>query len=159
MSAGIQFAELLAYNEEENRRWKQFFSRHPQALDLPLDIAGDVGKLVLHIFAVELFFANAVSDGEKIDLDKLPSETLDEIFLIGERASGMYREFLAKAKPEDWVEAIGVGFGELRASRRKLVAQALTHSLRHWAQISTFLRQQGLKQEWNHDFLMSKAIE
>jgi uncharacterized damage-inducible protein DinB len=46
-----------------------------------------------------------------------------------------------------------------KASRRKLVTQALTHSMRHWAQISTFLRQQGLKQEWTHDFLMSKAME
>jgi uncharacterized damage-inducible protein DinB len=47
----------------------------------------------------------------------------------------------------------------VKASRRKLLAQALTHSMRHWAQIATFLRQQGLKQEWNHDFLLSNAME
>jgi len=35
----------------------------------------------------------------------------------------------------------------------------VTHSLRHWAQISTYLRQQELKQQWNHDMLMSKAME
>jgi len=40
-----------------------------------------------------------------------------------------------------------------------MVAQALTHSIRHWAQISTYLRQQGLKQEWSHDLLMSEAME
>jgi uncharacterized damage-inducible protein DinB len=45
------------------------------------------------------------------------------------------------------------------ASKRKLIAQAFTHSLRHWAQIFTYLRQQGLKQEWNHDLLMNKAMQ
>jgi hypothetical protein len=45
------------------------------------------------------------------------------------------------------------------ARQRKLIAQAFTHSLRHWAQISTYLRQQELKQQWNHDLLMSKAME
>src|SRR5256886_11902841 len=61
MTDGIQFSELLEYLRGENQRWIRFFARHPQALDLPLDIAGSVRKLILHIFAVELFFANAVS--------------------------------------------------------------------------------------------------
>jgi uncharacterized damage-inducible protein DinB len=100
-----------------------------------------------------------VSAGEKVDPDLLPSETLDEIFAISEQAAHVYKDFFAKAKPEDWMEAVTLSFGGLNASRRKLVAQAFTHSLRHWAQISTFLRQQGLKQEWNHDWLMSKAVE
>ena len=54
---------------------------------------------------------------------------------------------------------VELGRINLKASKRKLVAQALTHSMRHWAQISTFLRQQGLKQEWNHDFLLTKAMQ
>jgi hypothetical protein len=40
MNDGIHFGEFPDYIEEENRRWKQFFGRHPEALDLPLDIAG-----------------------------------------------------------------------------------------------------------------------
>jgi hypothetical protein len=40
-----------------------------------------------------------------------------------------------------------------------MVAQALTHSMRHWAQIATFLRQQEFKQDWNHDFLLTRAME
>jgi hypothetical protein len=65
VKAGIQFDELLAYTEEENQRWQQFFARHPEALDLPLDIAGNVRELVRHIFAVELFFANQVTAEKK----------------------------------------------------------------------------------------------
>jgi hypothetical protein len=35
MNDGIHFGEFLDYIEEENRRWKQLFGRHPEALDLP----------------------------------------------------------------------------------------------------------------------------
>lgn len=159
MNDGIQFAELLAYTEEENERWKEFFARNPAALDLPLDIAGTVRELVLHTFAVELYFANAILGLEKINPETLPSGTLDELFGLGEQAARRYREFFAKATSGDWVETVTLGRINLQASRRKLVAQALTHSLRHWAQIATFLRQQGLKQEWQHDFLLSRAME
>jgi len=90
MNDGIHFGEFLDYIEEENQRWKKFFGRHPEALDLPLDIAGDVRALVLHIFAVELYFANKVSGQPVIDLHKLPAESLDEIFAISGLAGRMY---------------------------------------------------------------------
>lgn len=160
MTDGIQFSELLDYTEEESERWKQFFSRHPEALDLSLDIAGNVRQLVLHIFAVELYFANALLGLEKVNPDKLPTEPLAELFNIGEQAAHKYREFFATARSDDWAETVDLGPRLSSApSKRKLVAQALTHSIRHWAQIATFLRQQGLKQEWPHDFLLSKAMQ
>lgn len=159
MDAGIQFTELLDYGAEENRRWQEFFERFPQTLDLPLDIAGNVRQLVLHIFAVELYFANAISGEEKVDPDQLPNTTLDEVFAISDQAAEMYRKFVAHASPEDWASTVELGRINLKATKRKLVAQALTHSMRHWAQISTFLRQQGFKQEWVHDFLLTKAME
>ena len=81
MNEGIHFDEFLGYLEEENRRWKQFFERHPEALNLPLDIAGDVRSLVLHVFAVELYFANALSAQPARDADKLAAaNNLDDIF-------------------------------------------------------------------------------
>jgi hypothetical protein len=57
-----------------------------------------------HIFAVELFFANAVSGNPKVEVETLPSSTLHDLFGIGERAAGIYREFLAQTKPESWAE-------------------------------------------------------
>jgi hypothetical protein len=99
MTDGIQFSELLDYLEGENRHWMQFFTRLAQTLDLPLDIAGD-----MHIFAVELFFANAVSGNPKVEVETLPSSTLHDLFGIGEQAAGIYREFLAQTKPESWAE-------------------------------------------------------
>jgi len=158
VKAGILFEEFLAYTEEENQRWKQFFLTHPQALDLPLDIAGTVRELVQHIFAVDLFFASLVTR-QSADPNQAPARTLKEMFAAGEKAASMYRGFFVQATPEQWEERIELSRIGLKASRRKMVAQALTHSVRHWAQIATFLRQQGFKQDWNHDFLLSKAME
>lgn len=159
MDPGVSFGELLNYTEEENRRWKQFLARHPEALDLPFDVAGDVRQLLVHIFAVELHFAHAITGKPAVNPEQLATRKLDEIFAIGEQAMQTYREFLALASPQDWAEKVELGRINMRASKRKLVAQALTHSLRHWAQLATFLRQQGLQQEWRHDFLLSQAME
>lgn len=165
---GIRFLELLDYSDEETRRWKQWFSQNPAALDMPIDVggAGSVRKLLLHIFLVERHFANAVSYGPA-SFDQLgkdaagePPADLDAIFRISEEASQKYREYLARASPEDLATVLNLSSRmDLKGSKRKLITQALTHSLRHWAQLATFLRQQGLKQDWIHDFLMSNAME
>ncbi len=60
---GISCQELMHYAEGETRRWQEFFRQRPDALDLDCDIAGasDIRGLVLHIFAVELRYAERLS--------------------------------------------------------------------------------------------------
>jgi uncharacterized damage-inducible protein DinB len=164
---GIRFLELLDYSDEETRRWKQWFANHPAALDMTVDVAdaGTVRKLLMHIFLVERHFAQAVSGGptSSDELRKAaasePPTDLNEIFRISEDASQKYREYLAHATPADLATVLNLSSRmELKGSKRKLITQALTHSMRHWAQLATFFRQQGLKQDWIHDFLLSKAM-
>jgi uncharacterized damage-inducible protein DinB len=162
MSGGIEFAELLDYTAQETQHWKQFFAANPAALDLPIDIAdaGTVRGLVKHIFVVELYFALLVSDSPLPNFDGLPVASVDALFQISEDADARYRKLFATATAEDWNARVELKSRRVPGfSKRKGVAQALTHSMRHWAQISTFLRQQGLKQDWNHDFLMSTAMQ
>jgi len=40
-----------------------------------------------------------------------------------------------------------------------MMMQAIWHSVNHRGQLATFLRQQGFKQDWIHDFLLSNAME
>jgi uncharacterized damage-inducible protein DinB len=165
---GIRFVELLDYSDEETRRWKQWFAQNPAALDMPVDVAGagSVRKLLVHIFLVERHFANAISNGtasfEQLRKDaagESPTD-FDAIFRINEEASQKYREYLARATPEDLATVLNLSSRmELKGSKRKLITQALTHSMRHGAQLATFLRQKGLKQDWIHDFLMTKVME
>jgi uncharacterized damage-inducible protein DinB len=160
MDAGITFAELLDYTEDETRRWKQWFAEHPEALDRPCDIAkaGTVRQLLLHVFATEAHFAAAVSDLPRIDRTNLPSSTLDELFGVHDDACRGFREFFSRAQARDWNEIKDLGFRDLKASKRKMVAQALLHGVHHRAQLAVFLRQEGFEGLWIHDLILSKVM-
>ena len=43
--------------------------------------------------------------------------------------------------------------GEMRASRHVVFVHSLMHSVRHYAQLATLVRQHGFKPEWAMDFL------
>ena len=161
MDPGISFSDLLAYNADETDHWKRWFAEHAAALDLPCDVAGagNVRKLLFHIFATELFFADRVLDDPKMDYEKLPHATLEELFSMGEQARAKFGEFLGKAPLEDWARPVALGFRDFKASKRKMVMQAVMHSIHHRGHLATFLRQQGFKQDWTHDFIVSKVME
>src|SRR5882672_6346571 len=101
MNDGLQFTEWIAYNVEEARRWHDFFVKHPAAFELPLDIAETVRGLVQHIFAVELYFANAVLDVKTPVPREVPPAPFEEIFKVSDDASQKFQQFLTKAKA-DW---------------------------------------------------------
>lgn len=160
MSAGIPFRELLDYTDEETRRWKEFFAKNPAALEVATDVqgSGTVRVVVTHIFIAELIFGAAVLGEPRPDYTKLPQSTLDEIFAIGDEARRKMRAFIARADEKQLAEKLPFGpAGEV--SRRKLLAQALTHGMRHWAQLATELRRAGYPTDWIHDWLMSPVVE
>jgi uncharacterized damage-inducible protein DinB len=164
MTTGVTFLELLQYSDEENQRWKQWFQRHPEALAVSAGIAGkdDVAGLLLHIFAVELRYAERLSGVPTTPDEKLRSENLDRLFAITEDARKKMKQFLANAKPEEMNESLTfqtLSSGTQTASKRKILAHALLHGVRHWAQIATTLRRAGYKQDWQHDFLFSEAMK
>jgi uncharacterized damage-inducible protein DinB len=159
MAGGISFKELLDYTDDETNRWQVFFRAHPEALEVATDIqgAGTVRVLVTHIFIAELIFGAALLGEPRPDLAKLPQSTLDEIFAIGEGARRKMREFVGVASEGALAEQQRFGPAG-QVSRRKLLAQALTHGMRHWAQLATELRRAGYATGWVHDILMSPAM-
>jgi uncharacterized damage-inducible protein DinB len=168
MMDGVRFDELLDYNAEETRRWEQWFSAHPAALDLRIDIAdaGTVRRLLAHIFSVEMHYAEAVNEtaGDLSALQKrieaFSPGDIPALFALSHEATAKFREFCSRATGEDYSKPLEFGSRiKVTATKRKLITQALTHSMRHWAQLATALRQQGLKSDWVHDFLLSKAME
>jgi uncharacterized damage-inducible protein DinB len=160
MDDGIRFSELLAYTADENRRWKEWFQKHPQAMDLPCDIGGSptVHHLLLHIFTADSYFAHRVLGLASPDFKTLSHSTIGELFAITEKASEMLCEFTNSARPEDWNEVTPLGFRDCKATKRKMMAQALLHGVHHRAQLATLLRQHGYKQDWVHDIVLSDVI-
>ena len=164
MTTGLDFHELLAYTEEENRRWKRWLEQHPEALAVSAGIAGedDVAGLLVHIFAVELRYAERITGLPVSEYDKLRSANLDQIFGIADDARKKFKQFLATAKQQDLDQVMTFetrSAGMVSASKRKILAHAMLHGVRHWAQIATALRKAGYKQDWQHDFLFTQALQ
>ena len=165
-AAGISFDDLLRHNEEETGRWHEFFRKHPEALDLSIDIAQseNVRAMLVHIMAVELLYSERIQGVQRqsISASDFPSGSVEELFSTGAKARASFRDLLARYTDADSNELITFGTktsGELRASRRKMFTHTMFHSMRHWAQLATALRQNGFKQDWQHDFIFTKVID
>ncbi len=156
--------ELLNYCVEETGRWREWFKSNAAALDVATDIAGskNVREVVLHIAAVELRYSERLLEQPVSEYDQLSSRTVDELFAIFIRSQDYMREFLSQAQDADWEKVIPFATrsaGTLTASKRKIFVHAYLHGVRHWAQLASFLRQQGHKQDWYHDFLFTKTMQ
>lgn len=155
--------ELLGFCFAETQRWRDWLAANQKLLDLPIDIAQakTVRDLVLHIVAVDLRYAERLL-GEKVtDYEELPASTLAELFSTADRAREKLEAFVQKASDAEWNQLLSFptrSAGTLSSSKRKIFIHTLLHGMRHWAQLATYLRQQGHKQPWAHDFLLSNVI-
>ena len=174
---GLSFGELLDYSAEESNHWRGFFTQHPEALDLPCDIAQTktVRELVVHIVVVQMRYAERLLNMPITEFESLVAQVTgapgeekpgkeqiaDKIFALGRKSLEDLRSFAIAANDADWdgpLTFLTRSAGELTASRRKIFIHALLHGVRHWAQLSTYLRQKGYKQDWQHDLIFSGVI-
>ncbi len=160
---GLSFGELLDYCAEETNHWRDFFKVNPAALELPCDIAmtKNVRELVLHIVIVQMRYAERLLNLPITEYEQMAGKSGAELFLLAHKSLEDLRSFAVAANDPDWDGKLTFptrSAGTFTASRRKIFIHALLHGVRHWAQLATFLRQQGYKQDWQHDFLMSNAI-
>ena len=170
--SSVGFSELLDYAQQESHRWHDWFNQHSQALDVKLDIAGSatVRDLLLHIVFVDRLFAEwllgeSIALAAKIDparfIDSIDKTSPDTIFSAADSAHLRWRKVLEETPNEKWDEMMSfpVPTGSKKASRRKCFTHAFVHGTRHWAQLATTLRRAGYKQDWQHDFIFSPAMQ
>jgi uncharacterized damage-inducible protein DinB len=164
-TAEFSFAEMLEANERETGKWKNWFEHQPaELLDLPLGIAGakDVREFLLHIFAVELRYAERLTNSTVTEYESLPTGSGRELFTVGDKARGLYRQYLSGVTDADLASVMEFPTrtaGVLRASKRKMFTHAMLHGVRHWAQLATALREKGHGTDWGHDFLFSDVMQ
>jgi uncharacterized damage-inducible protein DinB len=160
----LSFADLMAYTDQETRRWEAWLrGAGPGALAVSLGEGRwkTVGELIYHIFLVERRYAERLLGEPVTPYADEPPRALDEIFAGYPEARSRLERFVAQAGPEEWGQMLTfetILAGAFSASGRKIVAHALLHGIRHWAQIATALRQAGHGEQWMHDFLASSAI-
>jgi uncharacterized damage-inducible protein DinB len=155
--------EWICANVSETKRWHEWFRRNPAALDVGLDIAQakNVRELVLHIIAVDLRYAERLCGKEVTPYEQMPQDP-DELFTLANETFERLRKYAQQAAQADLrseIEFQTRSAGTLKASKRKILIHTLMHSIRHWAQLATALRQAGFKTDWQHDLLFSDVIE
>jgi uncharacterized damage-inducible protein DinB len=168
----VAFSELLDHAQQESRRWHDWFDQQSQALDVKIDIAGSatVRDLLSHIVFVDLLFAEwllgeSITPAAKIDparfTDRIDKTSPDAIFSAADSAFLKWRKVLEKTPDEKWDELMSfpAPMENVKASRRKCFTHAFLHGTRHWAQLATALRRAGYKQDWQHDFIFSPAMQ
>lgn len=151
-------APLFAWRDNETSRWRGFFEANPRALDFP---AGDgtmdtVRGVVRHIFAVELRYGQRLLGQPVTDWADFRQQSLDDLFAIGDEARLMIDQYMANADEASLSGTMTFSTltaGTITATRRKILVNVVAHGVRHWAQVTTFVRQGGIRASWPHDLL------
>ncbi len=149
--------EMLAWNERTAQTWRQLVEEHPEVLAIPCDIYGvsTVGQLLQHVVAVETRYAQRLAGVTETPYDAIPYSNAAEIFGAHEAAMQGIRAELAKGG--DWdakMEFQTLTMGRARATRKTVFFHALMHSIRHYAQLATLVRQHGYKPAYPMDYLL-----
>jgi uncharacterized damage-inducible protein DinB len=157
----ISFEELLRFDEEQSKRWREFFSKKPHLLKIDMSPSERVSDFLLHIFASEYRSAQRLLGEPMTPNTEFKWRSVEELFAIADAAREKLREFVAKA-PANIAEVQSypsLTLGEIKASPKKLLTHAVVHSIRHWAQLTRALRENGTRIDWSGDVIFSKVIE
>ena len=156
----LSYKVLLEVTSTEHHRWRDWFLEHPKAWAVPFATGrmATIGGLVLHIFGVELRYAQRLLDQEVTAWEEFRQTSIDEVFELGDNARGQLVHFLTTA-PEKELDRVltfqTLTAGTISATKYKIASNIFLHDIRHWGQIATVLRQNGFVDQWPHDMLLS----
>jgi uncharacterized damage-inducible protein DinB len=158
--------DLLAYSDWERDQWRGWF-REQGAAALAVDLGThnngriqNVGELVRHIFSAEKRYVERCRQAELTDTSTIPAGDIEALFGFGGESRRALRELLGSFPDVEWDAAREMSFGTHTriVTCRKMILQAITHEIRHWAQIAAFLRQAGYKPGF-HDLIVSPLFD
>lgn len=164
MTVALTADDLIAYTAWQRAQWRDWLREHPEALALDAGPHGDgrftsIGDLVKHVFSAEQRYVQRLTGQPLTDLGNVPSTSVDALFAAGDDGRGALRGILATLPPEAWDrprEFVILGH-TVTATPRKIVMHTLLHEVRHWAQIATLCRLNGMVAGF-HDFLASPVL-
>ncbi len=166
MAFKFELAHLLDYTDWERAQWSAWFREHgPAALAVDLGPNSDgpvktIGELVRHIFSAEKRYVDRIQGAPLTDAGAVPADDVGALFAFGQQGRESLRTLLATFPTERWdvPQQVQIGKHSRSVTPRKLIAQAVTHEIRHWAQVATFLRMSGRK-PGPRDFLVSPVFD
>ncbi len=158
----LSFDALVEYTDWDRRKWHDFFRKHgEQALKLPVGPNGDgrfatAGDLVKHIFSTEKRYVDRLADRPLTDPATIPNDNIDALFAFAQVSRADLKHFIATFPEMEWdvPHEFKILTNSITVTPRKIITHVLIHEIRHWAQIATLFRLNGLVGEF-HDFLFS----
>jgi len=165
MAVHLSLDTLIDYTDWERQKWYDWFREHgEQVLKINAGPHGDgrfgtVGELVRHIFSAEKRYGERLSGRPLTDTAAIPTDNLEALFRFSQQSRKDLKELVEKFPAQDWdvPQDFKILNRHLRATPRKIVVHVLLHEIRHWAQMATLLRLNGLTGEF-HDFLASPVM-
>jgi uncharacterized damage-inducible protein DinB len=165
MPVTLNLTDLMDYTEWERQKWHSWLKQHgDDTLKISPGSHGDgrfsaVGDIIKHIFSAESRYIDRLSDHPLTDPASIPSDNTEALFQFGAQSRSALRKFIETLPPQEWDAFREFDFfgGILRATPKKIVTHVLLHETRHWAQIATLLRLNGLKDDL-HDFIFTPVL-
>ena len=166
MSAGdrcaFRYETLLEYTSTEQHRWHDWFVEHPEAWAVPFATGrtATIGGVVMHIFAVELRYAQRLLDQDVTEWEKFKQTSIEDVFELGDNARAQLVQFLTTATEAELDRVLTfqtLTAGLVSASKHKIASNVFLHGIRHWGQVATVARQKGFGDQWSHDLLLSSV--
>jgi uncharacterized damage-inducible protein DinB len=162
----LTYDHLLDYTDWQRESWRAWFMREGAgALAISIGPHGDgrlntVGEVVRHIFSAETRYVERMNDRPLTEPSDLPAaDDIDALFAFGQRSRAALRSFIATLPADQLDVARDLTIVNItrRLTPRKILVHVVLHEVRHWAQVATLLRLQGMKVDF-HDFLLSPVL-
>jgi uncharacterized damage-inducible protein DinB len=165
MPMNLTLDDLMDYTAWERQKWHKWFSQHgDEVLKISAGPHGDgrfttVGELMRHMFSAEKRYIDRLSGRPLTDTASIPNDDIEAVFQFGEQSRKELKEFVETfpAQDLDFPQEHKMQNSILTVTPRKIVVHILLHEIRHWAQIATLLRLNGLVDDF-HDFLFSPVM-
>jgi uncharacterized damage-inducible protein DinB len=160
----LDFDTFTRYTHEERDKWREWFTSHPDALDVEVQPGGrfaTVGALIDHIFIVERRHLQRLTVHPLDTKTGLSGRHAAPLFDYGASVRRELQQFVADldddAADRPFAVTVQSG-GSFEITPRKLLFHCLLHETRHWAQIALALRRAGFEPPGNHDLFYSRAM-
>lgn len=165
MAVQLSLDDFIDYTDWERQKWHDRLRQQGDAvLKTSIGPHGDgrfstVGELVRHIFSAEKRYVERLGEQPLTDTSLVAADNLEALFQLGRQSRGELKNFVAGFPEQKWdaPQEFKLMNSTLTATPKKIMVHVLVHEMRHWAQIATYLRMNGVKGEF-HDLLFSPAM-
>lgn len=158
---------LMDYTDWERQKWYDWLGQQgEQVLKISAGPHGDgrfqiVGDLMRHVFSAEKRYVERLSGRPLTDPVSIPTDNLEALFQFGRQSRNELKDFVATFPAQEWDATQDLKFPNFNAvvtaTPKKIVIHILMHEIRHWAQMATLFRLNGLIGDF-HDFLFSPVL-